>query len=131
VELTPKARARAHEIYAPLAKEGAAIMERFTDAELAAVLEFLRAGRELSASVADRLSEGVSDVAEFRAIVREQSREVLAAARRARDAGKELTVQAKGMSNEIKAQMKEIKAELKVQTKAALRPRRGPDRPPG
>jgi DNA-binding MarR family transcriptional regulator len=124
VELTPEARTRANEIYAPLAKQGAAMMERFTDAELAVVHEFLRVGRELSASVADRLSSGVSDAAEFRAIVREQTREVLAAARRARDAGKELKSQAKGMTNEIKVQAKALKAELKAEAKAALRPPR-------
>lgn len=110
VEFTPEAQARAQAIYEPIAREGAAIMERFTDRQLETVLDFVRIGRELNTALAEHLEPGRVGTSEFRDVVREQVRQVLDAAKRARDAGREL-----------KTQAKEAKAELKAQVKGARR----------
>jgi DNA-binding MarR family transcriptional regulator len=55
VELTPEAHRRVGEIYGPIAHEGAALMARYSDEQLAAFAEMTRAATELLVEHATRL----------------------------------------------------------------------------
>ncbi len=56
VEVTPKGRSRSEQIYGPIGREGVASLERYGDAELALLRDFLRAARELQEHHAARIS---------------------------------------------------------------------------
>lgn len=63
LELTPKARQAAWEIYGPLAKATEPLVSRYSDDELELILEFQRLQRELHQRHADRLRERLSSTA--------------------------------------------------------------------
>jgi DNA-binding MarR family transcriptional regulator len=54
-EITPEARLLVEEIYGPLARAGAQELERYSDAELALLRDFLRRGRELQGEHIERV----------------------------------------------------------------------------
>jgi DNA-binding MarR family transcriptional regulator len=58
VEATRKGRSRSDQIYTPIGKEGRASLDRYTDADLQLLRDFLRAARELQERHASRISEG-------------------------------------------------------------------------
>jgi DNA-binding MarR family transcriptional regulator len=55
VRPTPLALRRTHEVYGPIAAEGAQALERFTPAELGVVLRYLQISRELQQRHLQRL----------------------------------------------------------------------------
>jgi DNA-binding MarR family transcriptional regulator len=57
VEVTPKGRSRSEQIYGPIGKEGVASLDRYTDADLQLLRDFLRAARELQERHASRISD--------------------------------------------------------------------------
>ncbi len=56
VEVSPKGRSRSEQIYGPIGQEGVASLDRYTDAELALLRDFLRAARELQEQHAIRIA---------------------------------------------------------------------------
>jgi DNA-binding MarR family transcriptional regulator len=56
VEITPKGRSRSEQIYGPIGQEGMASLERYDDAELGLLRDFLRAARELQERHATRIA---------------------------------------------------------------------------
>ena len=57
VELTPEFRRRAERIWAPLGKDGFAIMDRMSADDLRVMIEFFRRGREVNERHVERLRE--------------------------------------------------------------------------
>ena len=57
VDLTPEFKERAERIWAPLGKDGFAIMERLSVDDLNVILDFFRRGREINERHAERLRE--------------------------------------------------------------------------
>jgi DNA-binding MarR family transcriptional regulator len=55
IEPTPRAFAGAEELYGELARDGAALFERYSDAELATILDFVERGKELQEAQLERL----------------------------------------------------------------------------
>ena len=58
IEMTDEARQRAMEFYGPLAEAGMKTMEEFTLAQLAAMRDFMRKGREIQEAQLERLRAG-------------------------------------------------------------------------
>ena len=56
VEITRKGRSRSEQLYGPIGREGVASLERYSDAELALLRDFLRAARELQEQHAARIA---------------------------------------------------------------------------
>ena len=56
--MTDEARQRAMEFYGPLAEAGMKTMEEFTLAQLAAMRDFMRKGREIQEAQLERLRAG-------------------------------------------------------------------------
>jgi DNA-binding MarR family transcriptional regulator len=102
-ELTPEARDAAGRIYGPVARDGAVLLERFTDDQLGTVIEFLRIERQLNARLAEHLEPGPIAESEFRAAVKEQVRWLRAQAEEATYAKADVVERVKGAHAEIKA----------------------------
>jgi DNA-binding MarR family transcriptional regulator len=67
VEMTKRALEEVEVLYGPLAKEGVRLLQKYTDAELVAVLRYLEDGRQLQRSHAKRIRAlGRSEVASAR-----------------------------------------------------------------
>jgi DNA-binding MarR family transcriptional regulator len=55
VEITPEARRKGHEMYRPHAEKWPLIAERYSDEDIALLLEFTRIGREMNEELAAQL----------------------------------------------------------------------------
>jgi DNA-binding MarR family transcriptional regulator len=63
VEMTTTARARTHEIYGPIAEEGAGILDNYGDGQLETIRDFMTEGRELLERHAARVREMADSIA--------------------------------------------------------------------
>jgi DNA-binding MarR family transcriptional regulator len=56
VEISAKGRSRSEQVYGPIGRDGVASLDRYTDAELGLLRDFLRAARELQEQHAARIA---------------------------------------------------------------------------
>ncbi len=114
VEPTPEVQRIASELYGPIAEEGTAELRRATREQLVLIRDFLRDARALQERHAARV-RAMLPPPDVRTSIK-------AAAKEAKAAANEVSMQWKAAKREMKLATKGLKADLKAELKGAFKP---------